>query len=540
MAEQSHTLNALSATWEGVRGGFTEDAPSPRLRILYHANLARIGHLSEPDIPLTAGEWQVVGRKQPLFLGATPGAPAHPLEDPTISREQLRIRWLPDDGLFELATYSKAKRRVRVLDAAGALQPILTTARLPPDTHIAIGDRLMLALEVTRYRAPENDRMQLVGESDIMWTLRDDIAEVAAFAGATLILGETGTGKELVAHALHRRGERAEAPFLIVNCAALPHHLVESLLFGHIKGAFTGASSDRAGQFRAADGGTLFLDELGEMPIGVQPKLLRTLEDGHVSPVGDTGSTKVDVRLIAATNREPREEIAAGRWREDLYHRVARHVVRIPPLSARRGDIPELFVHFLGQIRAQRPSLNWMWEHAATWHRSIPMSFFVALMHSDFLGNVRELRNLAERTARRNLHPGPFRAPELPDVSVTPTSRAQTSPIVEAPPAPELLAVASRALGLAQKTVAKLLPAAELARIHARAAGDASAATTNERDAERATDIDQRFATALTAYAADRLRHVLSQHNGIKSKAAAVLGVSPTTMAKLIAHFELS
>lgn len=525
MAEQTGTLNALSTTWDGLRDGFPEIRPGPRLRILYHVDLARLGLVSEPDIPLTADDWQIVGRKEPLFLGTVPGAPARPLEDPIISRRQLRVRWLAQAGQFEVEPCPGAKRALRLFDPAGGFRPLEESCRVPPDTCVAIGDRVLLALELARYRGPEEHRLGLVGESDVMWQLRDDIVEVAAFAGAALILGQTGTGKELVAHALHEQGQRAQAPFLTVNCAALPEHLVESLLFGHVKGAFTGATSEREGKFRAAHGGTLFLDELGEMPIAIQPKLLRTLEDGRVAPVGDHRTREVDVRLIAATNREPDIEIAAGRLRADLYHRVARHIVRIPELSRRRNDIPELFGHFLAQLRTDHASINWMWERASGWHRAIPMDFFVALLRCELPGNVRELRNLAERTARRNQTPGPFRAPGLPDAAPPEVPEPGTPAPDAAMPEPELLAEASRVLGLAHKTVAKLLPGAELSRLH-RSAGEAG-------------DDPQEYAARLHAYAADRLARILTEAHDVRSKAAAALGVSPTTLSKLVRHFDL-
>lgn len=535
MSEQTGTLNALSSTWEGLRDGFAEERPSPRLRLLYHVDLARIGSVCEPDIPLAAGEWQVVGRKEPLFLTSVAGTRARALEDPMISRQQLRVRWLDDAGQFEIEPCPGAKRPLQVLDAGGQLAVLDSRQRFAPGACVAIGERVLCALEVASYRSPDDDRMGMVGESEVMWQLRDDIAEVASFAGSTLILGATGTGKELVAHAVHGRGDRARQPFLIVNCAALPEQLVESLLFGHVKGAFTGADSAREGQFRAADGGTLFLDELGEMPMSVQPKLLRTLEDGHVSPVGEHRRSKVDVRLIAATNREPRAEIRAGQLREDLYHRVARHVLRIPPLAARRSDIPELFVHLLGSVRAHHASLDWLWERPKSWHRSIPMAFFATLMSRDYPGNVRELRNLAERTARRNLTPGPFRAPELAEDSSdaagpapTAISSSDARAPVASPPDPELLAKASLALGLAQKTVAKLLPPGQLARIHQRMIETGEAGESQDE-----------FAARLHGQAAGRLKQILADHEQVKSKAAAVLGVSPTTLTKLIGHFGL-
>jgi len=203
---------------------------------------------------------------------------------------------------------------------------------------------------------------------------------------SVLIIGESGTGKELIARAIHFGGERAKGPFIAINCSAIPGELVESTLFGHIRGAFTGADSNRKGYFEFASGGTLFLDEIGDMPIGLQPKLLRVIEDGVVVPVGSTEQKRVDVRILAATNQDLQRKIAIGTFREDLYFRLARSTVIAPPLREHKEDIPLLAKHFL----------NIFAEEMGIEHPSISAEALKDLAAYHFPGNVRELKNIIE------------------------------------------------------------------------------------------------------------------------------------------------
>jgi transcriptional regulator with GAF, ATPase, and Fis domain len=202
-----------------------------------------------------------------------------------------------------------------------------------------------------------------------------------------LITGESGTGKELVARAIHHGSPRAHAPFIPVNCVAIPSELAESMLFGHLKGSFTGATADRKGWFELADGGTLFLDEIGDMPAGLQAKLLRVLEDGEIMSVGASQSKRVDVRVISATNADLSATIATGEFRQDLYFRLARFIVETPPLRDRPEDIPLLCAHFL-QLFAEDMGL------AAAALAPEALAWFSSYA---FPGNVRELKNLIER-----------------------------------------------------------------------------------------------------------------------------------------------
>ena len=524
-----------SQTWEDWQKEFPEEQIKPRLRLLYHVDIARIGAVSHPDTTLSDEEGQIIGRKDPLFV--EPGAEGmeRALEDATISREQLVIRWLAAQQVFEVEPLPEAKRKLLLLDLASNVSTEITKKTLAsPGQCIAIEDRVLLGLELSqRHHEAEESRLGFVGESEEMWRLREDISEVASFKKPALILGQTGAGKELVAHAIHKQSPRASGPFLTVNCAALPEHLVESILFGHKKGAFTGADSAQEGMFRAADGGTLFLDELGEMPLLVQPKLLRTLQDGQVSAVGNHKTTAVDVRLIAATNRDPKAEIIAGRLREDLYHRLAGHVLQVPHLSARRFDIPQLFIYFLQRVKQEHPESAWLFEGANGWRRMIPMGFFIELMRGSWTGNVRELENVAERTIRKNLSAGPFRAPELPgqvmaQPIVEPPS-AERMPVVISPPetlrsvrpqeAAKYIAPASQLLGLAHKTIAKLFTDEALAQLFIQ--GDEATLARVERAAK------------------DRLFEILIEHDFKQRNVAATLEMSPSTLIKLMQRFGL-
>jgi two-component system NtrC family response regulator len=234
----------------------------------------------------------------------------------------------------------------------------------------------------------ERDRLiELVGQAPSMQKLFRRVEKVAGTEATILITGESGTGKELAARALHALSRRATGPFVAVNCSAIPEGLIESEFFGVEKGAYTGADRSRAGSFEAARGGTIFLDEIGELPHPVQPKLLRAVQDGRVTPVGSTTETPTDVRIVAATNRDLAADVAAGRFREDLFYRLNVVPVKMPPLRERREDIPLLIRHFVG--RAER-------RHGMKC-RPFPPGLVKRLVDYSWPGNVRELENVVER-----------------------------------------------------------------------------------------------------------------------------------------------
>ncbi|WKW11695.1 sigma-54 dependent transcriptional regulator [Pseudogemmatithrix spongiicola] len=272
------------------------------------------------------------------------------------------------------------------LGAYDILEKPLDTDRILVTLRNAIG-HLDLREENARLRQRVERHGEIVGASAGIRALVEQIARVAPTPARVLITGENGTGKELVARALHRQSPRAKQPFVEVNCAAIPSELIESELFGHMKGSFTGAVQDRAGKFEQADGGTLFLDEIGDMSPSAQAKVLRVLQEGEVTRIGGNKVRKVDVRVLAATNKRLEGEIAAGRFREDLYYRLNVVPMVVPPLRERREDIPMLVEHFLQRL-AQESGLP---------PRQVDDAAMDRLSALDWPGNVRELRNTVER-----------------------------------------------------------------------------------------------------------------------------------------------
>jgi len=231
--------------------------------------------------------------------------------------------------------------------------------------------------------AHQVDFSHMVGISDVMQDVFDVVRRVAPTEASVLITGESGTGKELIARAIHQGGARSKEPFVAINCAAIPATLLESELFGHVRGAFTGAVRDRAGKFEKADGGTLFLDEIGEMPMELQPKLLRVLQEMEVEPLGGK-SRSVNVRIIAATNQDVESALEEGRFREDLYYRLNVIPIELPPLRKRAEDVPLLVKHFLERFKANAPV-------------EISDAALEGLASYPWPGNVRELQNAVER-----------------------------------------------------------------------------------------------------------------------------------------------
>ena len=312
--------------------------------------------------------------------------------------------WLP--GMDGLATLAKLKERgvdvpIVMISGHGNIESAVRAIKLGAfdfvekplsleKTVLVVGNAVRqrrLEAENRELRATVDRRQTLVGDSYVMRQLLEQVAMAAPTNGRVLIHGENGTGKELVARSIHARSRRARGPFIDVNCAAIPEELIESELFGHMKGAFTGAIADRRGKFELADGGTLFLDEIGDMSLKTQAKVLRALQEQIVEPVGGVASVKVDVRVIAATNKDLPAEIRAGRFREDLYFRLNVIPIFVPPLREREADVLLLAEHFIAEFareygrRRKRPDAG-----AATGLRSYRWP-----------GNVRELRNVIER-----------------------------------------------------------------------------------------------------------------------------------------------
>lgn len=307
------------------------------------------------------------------------------------------------DGVDLLEAVKKIKPEIPMvmISGHGDMETAIQTMRLgafdyiskPPDLNRLLNtvrnalDKKQLVVENKILKKKVSKNYEMVGDSAAINHIKEIIEKVAKTDARVLVTGPNGTGKELVAHWLHEKSERANAPLIEVNCAAIPSELIESELFGHVKGAFTSAVKDRAGKFEAADKGTIFLDEIGDMSLSAQAKVLRALQENKISRVGDEKEIKVDVRVVAATNKDLKTEIAEGRFREDLYHRLAVILVKVPALNDRRDDIPLLIEHFAVKIAEEQGNA--------------PKSFSAAaiqlLQEYDWTGNIRELRNVVER-----------------------------------------------------------------------------------------------------------------------------------------------
>lgn len=307
------------------------------------------------------------------------------------------------DGVEVLEAIKKIKPEIPVvmISGHGDLETAINTMRLgafdyiskPPDLNRLLNtvrnalDRTVLVAENKMLKKKVSKNYEMVGASEAINHIKEIIEKVAPTDARVLITGPNGTGKEVVAHWLHEKSERSTAPFIEVNCAAIPSELIESELFGHVKGAFTSAVKDRAGKFEAADKGTIFLDEIGDMSLPAQAKVLRALQENMIQRVGAEKDIKVDVRVIAATNKDLKKEIAEGRFREDLYHRLAVILVKVPALNDRRDDIPLLISHFAEKISSEQ----------GTAPKSFSADAVKLLQEYDWTGNIRELRNVVER-----------------------------------------------------------------------------------------------------------------------------------------------
>lgn len=267
------------------------------------------------------------------------------------------------------------------------LNRFLSTVRNALDRKVLLTKNRELASENKALKRKVAKKYEMVGSSKRLDEIRDIINKVADTDARVLITGPNGSGKELVAHHIHEKSSRNKMPLIEVNCAAIPSELIESELFGHVKGSFTGAHKDKEGKFELANGGTIFLDEIGDMSLAAQAKVLRALQEGKISRVGADKEIVVDVRVLAATNKDLRKEIEEGRFREDLYHRLAVIVIDVPGLNDRREDIEELVNHFSAQIS----------ESAGMPFKEFTPEAIKTLESYDWTGNIRELRNVVER-----------------------------------------------------------------------------------------------------------------------------------------------
>ena len=264
---------------------------------------------------------------------------------------------------------------------------LITSVRNALDKKNLQSQNKTLVKENTQLKKKINKKYQMIGESPALKKIQDIIQKVAVTDARVLITGPNGSGKELVAHAIHSLSVRSKAPIVEVNCAAIPSELIESELFGHTKGSFTGAIKDKQGKFEQANGGTIFLDEIGDMSLVAQAKVLRALQESRISPVGSDKEIKVDVRVLAATNKDLKKEIEAGKFREDLFHRLSVIEISVPSLDERKEDIPFLVDYFVKQISEEQGS------HV----KDFDSDAIKALQNFSWTGNIRELRNIVER-----------------------------------------------------------------------------------------------------------------------------------------------
>ena len=307
------------------------------------------------------------------------------------------------DGVEVLEKAKKIKPEIPfvMISGHGDLDTAVNTMRLgafdyiskPPDLNRLLNtvrnalDRKVLIVENKRLKKKVSKNYEMIGESDAITHIKKMIEKVAATNARVLITGPNGTGKELVAHWLHEKSDRSKSSLIEVNCAAIPSELIESELFGHVKGSFTGANKDRAGKFEAANNGTIFLDEIGDMSLSAQAKVLRALQENKIQRVGSDRDIKVNVRIIAATNKDLKKEIKEGRFREDLYHRLAVILIKVPALKDRIEDIPLLINYFTKKIAL---------DQGVAQKEFLPEAIDL-LKDYDWTGNIRELRNVVER-----------------------------------------------------------------------------------------------------------------------------------------------
>jgi len=302
------------------------------------------------------------------------------LEETKKMKPEIPFLMISGHGDLETAVETMRKGAFDYISKPPDLNRLMTSVRNALERKELITENIKLKKKVSK-------KYEMVGDSPKMQEIKEIIEKVAPTDARVLITGENGTGKELVAHWIHQKSNRNKGPMVEVNCAAIPSELIESELFGHIKGSFTGAYKDKKGKFEQANGGTLFLDEVGDMSLSAQAKVLRALQENKINRVGSDKSIKVDVRIIAATNKDLKKEIAEGRFREDLYHRLAVILIKVPSLDERKDDIPNLVNYFAKKIVDEQ--------------NMVPKKFtedaINELQKYNWSGNIRELRNVVER-----------------------------------------------------------------------------------------------------------------------------------------------
>jgi transcriptional regulator with GAF, ATPase, and Fis domain len=426
---------------------FDQQQAAPTLVIAYHSDLSRVG--DRHTLRIRGRDATAIGRASPDFDGT-------PIADPCVSRNQLSVGWDTYKTAFILHKDPNARRPVRVVypeQYEVGTEPVL----LEPGTLIAIGDRVMLLLQTLPPHVPDFESQ--IGFSSAIQATRQAVRQLAHLDTNVLISGEPGVGKEVIAKLLHQIS-RPGRPFLAVNCASLPESLIEQELFGHTRGAFTGAGEPKPGLFRAANTGSLLLDEIGEMPLALQAKLLRVLQEKKVRPVGGTIELPIDTRVIAATNRDLAAAAEDGIFRSDLYSRLEAPFIDVPTLRERRVDIPFLFAHFLIQRAKETPSVGRFIQPANEHTGPVRMAFVERLIRHSWPRNVREVQKCVDAaivasTESKRLQLPDWRWSDATDdraVAQAPERKAPLSEIDEA----RLLAVLQRHDFVARRAAGEL------------------------------------------------------------------------------------
>jgi transcriptional regulator with PAS, ATPase and Fis domain len=416
---------AVTGTLQSV---FANQEALPTMVIAFHPDLRRVGDRRTLD-PMAANDI-AIGRASPDFGGEALG-------DPCISRNQMSVGWDMQKQLFRVAKDPNARRPVRVIypnETEVEAAPLL----VEPGSLIAVGDRVIFLLERVQSAPPGYEK--LIGFSTAIQEIRRTIMRLASINTSVLITGEPGAGKEVVAKLIHG-SSRGGRPFLAVNCASLPEALIEHELFGHTRGAFTGATAPKPGLFRAANTGCLLLDEIGDLPIGLQAKLLRVLQEKKVRPVGGTDELPIDTRVLAATNRDLGADVEKGSFRADLYSRIEAPFIDVPPLREHIVDVPFLFAFFLAQ-RAKESEIAARFIQPATEHTPpVRMEVILRLLTHSWPRNVRELQKwvdaaiVASADSKRLQVPEwrwSDRAPAKPSAAPSTATRTEPADIDEA------------------------------------------------------------------------------------------------------------
>ncbi|MCF2909571.1 nitric oxide reductase transcriptional regulator NorR [Pseudoalteromonas sp. DL2-H2.2] len=377
--------------------GLAPEAMGRRFVIKDHPRLAAIAGAQQPQI--FAADCPLPDPYDGMLLATAGALPVHACMGFSLYQDAQLVGMVTFDSLTPSAFEQVALPMLVMLQSLVAAH-FATALNLAALSEQARHGRAML-------RELSHQSYTMIGNSEVMQRLKQDIDLVANSELSVLIQGETGTGKELVARRIHEHSSRAQGPFVQVNCASLSEHLAESEFFGHRKGAFTGADRHREGKFLVAHGGTLFLDEIGELPLGMQSKLLRALQSGEIQPVGTDKPQYVDVRIVAATNRDLRQEVEAGRFRADLYHRLSVFPLQVPPLRNRAQDIVPLAGFFVEQLR----------KKLGVRQLVLSAPFLKQLQAHDWPGNVRELEHVLSRAALKAKHTA--RAQDIVEVDIT-------------------------------------------------------------------------------------------------------------------------